>query len=105
MGRAHVGLEGRQEEHRKKRFKYHLVVWPAKACHKRSVSVPPSAETERAFTDSLGDLTSLGEEQVFVGLVRGEATCRQWSLSPQPAWWAPEHSLQLLGLLEAQVPA
>lgn len=66
---------------------------------------PPSAETERAFTDSLGDLTSLGEEQVFVGLVRGEATCRQWSLSPQPAWWAPEHSLQLLGLLEAQVPA
>lgn len=96
------GWKGVRKNTGRSRLKYHLVVWPAKACHKRSVSVPASAETERAFTDSLGDLTSLGEEQVFVGLVHGEATCRQWSLSPQPAWWAPEPSLQLLDLLEPQ---
>lgn len=56
------GWKGGRKNTGRSRFRYHLVVWPAKPCHKRSASVPPSAETERAFTDSLG------EEQVFVGL-------------------------------------
>lgn len=49
------GRKGGRKNTGRSRLKYHLVVWPARACHKRSVSVSPSSETERVFTDSLAE--------------------------------------------------